>query len=201
MVVLLGLASFHHRGDRPDRLTLLASMAALMLATMAVPLGPLGHLNLAAVVGILLGPSSGFIAAAIVNAILALLGHGGLSTVGLNSLILGVGTAVAKPVYVSFRRWASPGKSGAAAALASVTVSVVALFAVVAIALSSGAPTSAIEGHGHEQHGHGLGLEGFVLLSIPFWVMGAAAEALVTASLISFLARVEPGLLPAEGRA
>ena len=72
-LVLVGIASYLHRQDRADRLTLLGALSALMLTTMAVPLGPVGHLNLAAVVGILLGPGLGFVAAMLVNGILALL--------------------------------------------------------------------------------------------------------------------------------
>src|SRR5262245_53304045 len=78
-LTIVALASFHHRRDRPDRMTLLGGMSALMLTAMAIPLGPFGHLNLAGVVGILLGPGLAFVAALLVNGILALLGHGGLT--------------------------------------------------------------------------------------------------------------------------
>jgi len=98
---LVALVSYRHRHDRADRLTLLGSLAALMLAAMAVPLGPIGHLSFAPVVGILLGPGLGFLAAVVVNAILALLGHGGITVIGLNALVLGAATATAQPLIGS----------------------------------------------------------------------------------------------------
>jgi ABC-type Co2+ transport system permease subunit len=36
----------------------------------------------------------------------------------------------------------------------------------------------------------------FVLYSSPFWALGVAAEAVVTASVLTFLARVRPELVP-----
>src|SRR5882672_4121475 len=65
-LVLAGLASYAHRHDRADRLALLSALSAVMLAAMSVPLGPFGHLSLAPLVGILLGPGLGFLAALVV---------------------------------------------------------------------------------------------------------------------------------------
>jgi len=67
-------------------------ISAVMLLGMSVPL-PIGigyHLNLSVLVGIILGPWAGFISAFIVNLILALIGHGGVTVIGLNSLIIGI---------------------------------------------------------------------------------------------------------------
>jgi ABC-type Co2+ transport system permease subunit len=36
----------------------------------------------------------------------------------------------------------------------------------------------------------------FVLFSSPFWALGVVAEAIVTASVLTFLARVRPELVP-----
>ena len=36
----------------------------------------------------------------------------------------------------------------------------------------------------------------FALYSSPFWAIGLVAESLVTASVLSYLARVRPELLP-----
>lgn len=65
-------------------------VAALMLIGMAVPLGPLPiHLSLAVLSGIIAGPSLGFIAVFVVNFLLAFFGHGGMTIVGINTLIIG----------------------------------------------------------------------------------------------------------------
>ncbi len=195
---IVGLVSFRHRDDRADRLTLLSALAAVMLAAMAVPIGPLGHLGFAPVVGILLGPGLGFVASALVNAILALLGHGGITVVGLNACVLGAGTASARPLYRLARVRLLPGGAAAVAAVGSGLASVLALWFVLALA---GLGPEALPGGGDGHAGHGpreaIASTGrFVALASPFWALGLAAEAVVSASVVGFLARVRPELLP-----
>lgn len=189
------LASFWQRHDRPDRLTLLAALCAVMLAAMSVPIGPLGHLSFAPMVGILLGPGLGFLAALLVNGTLALLGHGGITVVGLNTCILAAGMVAARPVYLFFRRWLQPGRAGALSAIVSLILSVLVLCAAIALATRSGGPAaSAIASNPDLPMAVATGR--FVALSSPFWILAIAAEALVTSSVLSFLARVRPELLP-----
>jgi cobalt/nickel transport system permease protein len=193
--VCAGLLSYRHRHDRPDRLTLLAALSAVMLAAMSVPIGPLGHLSFAPMVGILLGPGLGFLAALLVNGTLALLGHGGITVVGLNTCVLGSAMAVARPVYLLLRRRLPPGRAGALAASVSLIVSVLALCVVIALATRAGGPAAQAIASDPD-HGSTAATGRFVLLSSPFWVLAIAAEALVTSSVLSFLARVRPELLP-----
>jgi cobalt/nickel transport system permease protein len=191
------LASFLHRHDRPDRLTLLAALCAVMLAAMSVPIGPLGHLSFAPMVGILLGPGLGFLAAALVNGTLALLGHGGLTVVGLNTCVLGAAMVVARPAYRLLRTRLKPGRAGALATIVALAVSVVALCVVVALATRDARAAAALAGSSELQiAGVSAATGRFVLFSSPFWLIGIVAEALVTSSVLSYLARVRPELLP-----
>lgn len=193
VALLLALvASYRHRHDRADRLALLSALCAVMLAAMSVPLGPFGHLSLAPLVGILLGPGAGFLAALVVNAILALLGHGGLTVVGLNSLIVGTSTVAARPVYVLVRRHAAPGRAGAVAAVVANALSIAVLCGVLMLAARGDRPL-AIEGAPADAR---ASVQRFVLFSSPFWALGVVAEAIVTASVLTFLARVRPELVP-----
>ncbi len=196
MAGLVAIVSYRHRNDRADRLTLLGSLAALMLAAMAVPLGPIGHLSFAPVVGILLGPGLGFLAAVVVNAILALLGHGGITVLGLNALVLGATTMAAQPLYRLARGRFIPGTAAAIASVIAGVASVLALWVV--LALAGGGP--AVEHVAHvEPTGHLEGLSAtsrFVAFASPFWALGLAVEAIVSASVIGFLARARPELLP-----
>ena len=199
---LVAFVSYRHRADRADRLTLLGSLAAVMLAAMAVPLGPIGHLSFAPVVGILLGPGLGFLAAVVVNAILALLGHGGITVLGLNALVLGAGTVAARPLFRLARARFEPGPAAATASVIGGVVSVLALWVVLALAGDAGSGVAA----GHDEHGRAAsavtmfgGLSAtsrFIALSAPFWTLGLAVEAVVSASVIGFIARVRPELLP-----
>src|SRR3990172_2594730 len=87
--------------DWTRRLALLGVIAALMVVGMTVEIVPIGyHLNLTVVAGIVLGPALGFIAAFIVNAILAMFGHSGVTVIGLNTLVIGSEVAVG---YLLFR--------------------------------------------------------------------------------------------------
>ena len=68
----------------------IAMMAAVMLITMSVPLGFIPfHMNFAALAGIILGPAISFVSIFVVNFVLALLGHGGITVVGINTVFIG----------------------------------------------------------------------------------------------------------------
>ena len=189
-LLVVGVTSYRHRHDRADRLTLLAALSAVMLAAMSVPIGPLGHLSFAPVVGILLGPGLGFVAAFMVNAILALLGHGGLTGIGLNACVLGVATASARPLYLLARTRAGAARAGAFASVVGSVLSVALLLGVITLAGDGGA-------HDGDGHAHAVGTARFAALSAPLWIVGVVAESLVCASVISFLERVRGELLPA----
>ena len=105
-LLLLVLGARALRGASPQRLAYQGALGALVLAAMVVelPLGPLDyHLTLVGPVGVLLGPASIFQVVFVANAILALVGHGGLTVVGLNALVLGAGGVLARPVYAGVR--------------------------------------------------------------------------------------------------
>lgn len=64
--------------------------AALMLIGMSVPLIIIPvHISLAVLTGILIGPKMAFLVVFVVSMILAMFGHGGVTIVGLNTLVIG----------------------------------------------------------------------------------------------------------------
>ncbi len=80
---------FKGRRDITRRLPLLGMMAGIMVLGASVEIVPIAyHVNLTSISGILLGPSLIFIATFLVNVILALFGHGGVTVIGLNTIIL-----------------------------------------------------------------------------------------------------------------
>src|SRR5512139_4286243 len=91
MAAVLWICLYRLRGmDRKKKIPLLGVLSAVMLVAMSLEILPIAyHLNLSVATGILLGPSLGFVAAFIVNLMLALLGHGGITVMGLNTLLLG----------------------------------------------------------------------------------------------------------------
>ncbi len=93
-VTLIGVGvagTFASRQDARRRVPLLAVVSALMIVAMSSEIIPIAyHVNLAVVGGILLGPVLSVIASFIVVAVLALLGHGGITVLGLNAVIIGI---------------------------------------------------------------------------------------------------------------
>jgi cobalt/nickel transport system permease protein len=167
------------------------ALGALMLAAMAleVPLGPIEyHLTLVGPVGVLLGPLAAFQVVFVVNAILALMGHGGLTVVGLNALVLGAGAAVARPAYALLARRATTAAALAGATALAQAVAGLLWLAVVGVALRSSAVAP-------ERIGLVAGL------AIPVWLAGIVAESVVAFGTGRFLARVRPDLLPRAGGA
>src|SRR5512136_1271012 len=101
-LVLLFISTRQLSGPEARRkVPLLGVVAALMLVGMSTEFVPIAyHINLTVLAGIIVGPAMGFLAAFIVDLILALLGHGGITVVGLNTLIIGAECALG---YLIFR--------------------------------------------------------------------------------------------------
>jgi cobalt/nickel transport system permease protein len=71
------------------KVALLGVVSALMLVAMSTEIVPIAyHINLTVVAGILLGPWLSIVAAFVVDVILALVGHGGITVVGLNTIVI-----------------------------------------------------------------------------------------------------------------
>ena len=179
------------RRPAPQAIAYQGALGGLMLAAMAMPLGPFEyHLSLAGPVGVLLGPAGAFQVAFVVSAILALLGHGGITVIGLNALVMGIASAGA---WLGFRvlgprlkpSWALAWSTAFGQVLAGV-----AWFAIVAVA-SRHAPLATAGAVGTPPH------DGLLLaVALPLWALGGFVEALVAWGVGRFLARVHPALLP-----
>lgn len=190
-VAALTLVLASLRGVSPQQLAFRAAIGALALAAMAVelPLGPFEyHLTLAGPVGVLLGVSGGYQVLFIATAILAFVGHGGFTVIGLNALVLGGGAATSRAVFVVIRRRAS-----APAAMAAATAIGQAV---------AGAMWLALVGFAIRTSGAGAGrVPMLAAFALPLWALGVALETLVAHGIARFLARVRPDLLPGGGGA
>ncbi len=77
------------RADVRRKVPLLGAISALMLVAMSSEVVPIAyHINLTVVAGVLLGPVLSVVAAFVVEILLAMLGHGGVTVLGLNTLIV-----------------------------------------------------------------------------------------------------------------
>jgi len=188
-LLLLGAAAIAGRHASAQQVAYRGTLGALVLAamTLAVPLGPVEyHLGLIGVLGALLGPAAAFEALFVVSAILAFAGHGGLTVVGLNALVLGAGAAVARPVHSACVRAFGPARALAAAAAAAQAVSGAMWVAIMLATLR----------HGPGPFGRSAALPWVTGVAVVVWLAGVAVETLVALGIGRFLARVKPELLP-----
>ncbi len=213
--LVLAVALWQVRGgDAARRLPRLGVVAALMLVGMSVEIGIIGyHVNLTVLAGILLGPWLGFVAVFLVNLILALFGHGGITVVGLNSLIVGSETMIG---WASFRflsrrldaRWAA-----AVAVVVTLLISTTLMIGVVALtrtepALAFHGPTGnepapllsfeLLPGNEKENPMANLDLARFAELVYVLGAIGWVIEAAFTALVVGFIARTRPDLIQAR---
>ena len=77
------------RGESRRAVPLVGAVSALVLVSMSSEIVPIAyHINLTVIAGVLLGPWLGAVSAFVVVLVLALLGHGGVTVVGVNTLII-----------------------------------------------------------------------------------------------------------------
>ena len=197
MTAVLAVCLYRLRGiDRRRNIPLLGALAAAMLVTMSLEVLPIAyHLNLSVVTGILLGPSLGFLAAFIVNLMLAFLGHGGITVMGLNTLLLGIEVALGHGFFFLLPKRLSVFKR---AFLATVLALFLASLVLIGIVGVSHVDIGTFAGpHGHEGEGDTAhtSLMTFAVVVLTLGGIGWLIEGAVTGAVIRFLSRVKPDLL------
>ena len=141
---------------------LAAMMSALMLITMSVPLFIVPvHLTLAVLAGLMVGPKMAFLAILVVNTLLASLGHGGVTLIGVNTLIIGAEMFAGVMVY----RLVSKGLSTLPSAMIATVVGVsLSLVMSLGLVIST---VGLVEALPHEEHDHEDHDEEGITIEIP----------------------------------
>jgi cobalt/nickel transport system permease protein len=201
MAAVLAVCLYRLRSmDRKKKIPLLGVLSAVMLVAMSLEILPIAyHLNLSVVAGILLGPSLGFIAAFIVNSMLALLGHGGITVMGLNTLLLGAEAMLGHTLFYLFtKRLSTYWRAAAATVLALFLVSVC-LIGIVGISHADSDQflhQHSQEGDGHDHDaGRQPALSTFAVMVLSLGLIGWMIEAAITGAVIRFISQVKPDLL------
>jgi cobalt/nickel transport system permease protein len=196
LVLLYWTARFAH-GAGSRQVAFQSALGGIMLAVMALPVPFTGFdycMTLAGPVGVLLGPAASFQVSFVVTLMLALLGQGGFTVVGLNALVLGLGAMVARPVYARVVAPLGPARS---MALATAVSQLLSSLCWVGFLLLSVRLTPHIAG----EHAiadsllkvwQGTG----AAIVLPLLVLAVALESFLGYGLARFLARVRPDLLP-----
>jgi cobalt/nickel transport system permease protein len=210
--------------ERRRRIPLLGAVAALMLVGMSSEVIPIAyHINLTVVAGVLLGPWLSVPTAFVVVSLLALIGHGGVTVIGLNTVVIAAEMVVGGLLFRLFARAFGHERAGLGAGLTTVVtlaltttllVGIVALGGPLAASRESGAfdpqqlrfenpfsggvlGNAAFEDapdHAEEAE-NALDLRRFALMVYGLGSVGWVLEAFVTAGIVGFLARVRPSLV------
>ena len=198
------------------RLPLLGMMAAVMVLGASVEIVPIAyHVNLTVFSGILLGPSLIFLATFVVNVILALFGHGGITVIGLNTLTLSIegilGYYFFRLIWKVFKRLTP---AIFLATFVALLFSTFAMIGVVSLGTSHYEELIHQEGKGifefhlskeKEEHHPGdaaeekVNLRRFMMIVLPLGFIGWILEGVITALIARYIRRLRPDLLRLEG--
>jgi len=224
---LAAFSIFFKKSHTGKKIPLIGVFAALMIVAMSVEIVPIAyHINLAALAGIILGPVLSVLAILVVNIILAFLGHGGLTVVGLNTIVVSLEAVLA---YFGFRFISSKVKNiSVAAFLATFLALVVSSSATIGIVYlgtynTAGIIQSVFE-HNHQSssgsiiqfeggHEDNLGIQKdmahnssqnrqkfnikkFILSLLLLGSVGWIIESIVTAFIVNYIKRIKPEILP-----
>jgi cobalt/nickel transport system permease protein len=183
--------------DAKKKIPLLGAVSAVMLVAMSLEILPIAyHINLSVVAGILLGPALGFVAAFITNLILALMGHGGITVVGLNTLLLGA-EAVLGHVLFSLMGQRLP-VFWRAASVTVLTLFATTLLLIGIVSVSHIDVYAVLHDHGAGIHDHEASdpaISTFAIIVLSLGSIGWFIEAAITGAVVKFVAQVKPELL------
>lgn len=239
MVTIAGRVA--SRSEARRKVPLIGVLAALMIVAMSSEIVPLAyHVNLSVIGGILLGPALSVIAAFIVVLVLAMLGHGGVTVLGLNAIVIGTEMVLGWAIFHAILRALGRPRAAIGAGAATVLTLALTTTLVVGVVWLAGAgeaaerETGALDpatmrfenpfaggvfefglfggegGHDEDENGYPggeryLSVGRFAAVVYTLGPAGWLIEALVTAGIIGYVARVRPkmvfeGVLAAEHR-
>jgi len=186
------------------KLPLIGILAALMLVSMSIEIiPPVYHLNLAVLSGIVLGPVFSVSAILVVNIILAFVGHGGFTVIGLNTVIVSIEAILG---YWGFKLlYSKIKKIFLCVFLATFTALFISSWSAIGIVYSGTHNFNAIfESHNHTKEHHELtmtelpesfDIKKFILFILAFGSAGWMIESIITAFIVNYIHKVRPDIL------
>lgn len=211
----LGVAfSLYRLRDRDPKelVPKLGVVCALVLLAMSVPLGPIpAHLNLTVFMGIVLGPWLGFTAAFIINLLLGFVGHGGLSVVGINTLLIGMEAIFGYGIFTLLSKRITVVRAAALTVVLTLLLSNALMLGVVTFSGLDPGQVIELDEHGGEK-GHQDGEKEFgvsagvpggqsmpwsrlALAVLPIAGTGILLETAAVGVLVNFILRIRPDIL------
>jgi len=209
--------------DVRRRIPLVGAVAALMLVGMSSEIIPIAyHINLTVLAGILLGPWLSIITALVVDVMLGLIGHGGVTVIGLNTLVISAEMILGWALFRTFVSAFGRRRVGLAAGAATVVALVLSTALLVGIVALGGSPAASREsgafdpgslsfsnpfgggvltntlaagGDAEEAAPEPLSIARFAATVFLLGSIGWVIEAVIIGLVVRFIARVRPGLV------
>ena len=219
VMVLIGAVLFKsiRKEEVSRRLPLLGMMAAVMVLGASVEIVPIAyHVNLTVIAGILLGPTLTFLATLVVNVILAMFGHGGITVLGLNTLILSMEGILGYYLFRFF--WRVFKKISPAVFLATFLALPVSTFSMIGVVSLGTSHYGEMIHRGHqsgifefelsrekkdrregEVEKDEVNLRRFVAILLPLGFIGWVLEGVITTLVARYIYRIRPELLRLKG--
>ncbi len=218
VMVVIGAILFRFIGKDyvSKRLPLLGMMSAAMILGASVEIVPIAyHVNLTVISGILLGPSLIFLATLIVNVILAMFGHGGITVIGLNTLILSIEGMLGYYLFRLF--WSAFKRLTPAVFLATFLALMASTFSMIGVVslgtshyeemihrgegglfeLEIGKEKSSQDGKEAKEE---INLARFIAIVLPLGFIGWILEGIITVLMARYIYRIRPDLLALKGK-
>ena len=183
------------------KIPLIGMLSALMIISMSIEL-PIGyHINLAALSGILLGPAFSLLSMLTVSIFLSLLGHGGITTIAVNTLILATEASLAWVLFKGFRRINI--KQNIKTFIAVFMALVVSTVISVTVFYVGTNEFDVLHTHSEEHveaeaNEHEIDFRKFLLLISGIGVIGWTIEACISSFIVGYILKVKPELLSVE---
>jgi cobalt/nickel transport system permease protein len=214
-LIILILKGFYEKERFSAKIPLVATFSAIMVISMSLEIVPIFyHINLSVVSAIILGPAWFIVCSFVVNLILAFFGHGGITVVGLNSLVIAVegilGYFLFKTLWSIFKKmfWA-----GFVSTFLALFISTLFALGIVSLGTSDISKAFGIGEKLHSKTDRGFlkfetgeaekqkeealaefDFKKFFFLILGFGSIGWALEGLITAGILRYLHKVRPGL-------
>ncbi len=186
----------HKQAEVRLKIPLLGVVAALMLIGMSLPLGFIPfHVNLAVFAGILLGPGLGFAASFAAVFFLSLIGHGGLTVVGVNALTVGIEAVLGGYLYILFVKVLRMPFTFSIVITTLISLIVSIIFVVAVVALSTNYGFTDVLQLQVELKLTSVALARFIAIMLIIAIIGITVETIVTTWIIGFIKSVRPDIL------
>ena len=211
--LILAFSIYRIKNTKLNRkIPLIGIISALMIVCMTIPIIPIAyHINLSVVAGIILGPAVAFISIFIVDLIIAMFGHGGITVVGLNTVVIGTEAFIGFYLFQLFMaligRDSIMWSSGLAAVISlilstSILIGVVYVSQInpkIVIGIEEEHPTEAANvGNIPNERVKGINIKSFAKTILILLGIGWILEGIITAFVIKYVSRVRPDLILPE---